>query len=467
MAEVIPVILSGGAGTRLWPLSRELMPKQLLRLAGAGTLLQDTAQRLGLPPVVVCNQEHRFIVAEQLREVGMEPRAVVIEPVGRNTAPAAAVAALMLERSAPGSLMLLMPSDHLVADPDAFRRAVDMAVPLAEQGRLVTFGVHPTGPNTGYGYIRRGKALANGYEVAAFSEKPDLATAERYVASGEYYWNAGIFLMPAALYLAELEARLPDMVAACREALDRGRNDLFFFRLDDQSFASIAGQSIDYAVMEHADNVAVIPVEMGWSDIGSWSALWQESAKDADSNVIKGDVLAIGSSNCYLQSQDHLVAAVGLKDLIVIATDDAVLVADKAHDQEVKAVVEALRREGRAEATQGTRGWRPWGWFQTIEQGDRFKVKHIHVEPGGKLSLQKHWHRSEHWVVVKGTALVTCGDRVFPLRENESTFIAAGTAHRLENPGKVPLRLIEVQSGEYVGEDDIVRLEDVYGRGSP
>lgn len=464
MTHLIPVILSGGAGTRLWPLSRELMPKQLLRLTGERTLLQETALRIGNSPVVVCNHEHRFIVAEQLREVGLDPRAVVIEPVGRNTAPAAAVAALMLAESDPDALMLLMPSDHLIADSEAFRRAVQVATPLAEAGYMVTFGIQPTGPNTGYGYIKAGETLGGGFKVERFVEKPDLATAESYVASGDYTWNSGIFLLPVKLFLSELDIHAPGMAEGCRSALAKGRTDLFFFRLDDETFAGLKGQSIDYAVMEHSDKVAVVPVDMGWSDIGSYSALWQESPRDASGNAIMGDVLAIDTTNCYLRSQDHLVATIGLHDLVVIATDDAVLVADKSRDQEIKAVVEALKREGRSEATQGSRGWRPWGWFQTIEQGDRFKVKHIHVDPGAKLSLQKHWHRSEHWVVVKGTAMVTCGETSFVLRENESTFIPAGTPHRLENPGKMPLRLIEVQSGEYVGEDDIVRLEDVYGR---
>ncbi len=464
MSAPIPVILSGGAGTRLWPLSRELMPKQLLKLTGERTLLQETALRLGAPPVVVCNLEHRFIVAEQLREEGIEPRAVVIEPVGRNTAPAAAVAALMLAESDPDALMLLMPSDHLIADTEAFRRAVDTAIPLARQGRMVTFGITPTGPNTGYGYIKRGAALKGGFQVERFVEKPDSATAEGYVASGDYTWNSGIFLLPVALFLAELERFAPGIKAGSAEALAKGQRDLFFFRLDDQAFAALESRSIDYAVMEPSDKVAVVPVDMGWSDIGSWSALWQESPRDTDGNVILGDVLAVDSRDCYLRSQDHLVAAIGVRDLVVIATDDAVLVADKSRDQEVKAVVEALKQAERSEATQSTRGWRPWGWYKTIEQGERFKVKQIHVDPGAKLSLQKHWHRSEHWVVVKGTALVTCGDKSFVLRENESTFIPAGTNHRLENPGKVPLRLIEVQSGEYVGEDDIVRIEDDYGR---
>jgi len=463
VSEVIPVILSGGAGTRLWPLSRELRPKQLLPLTSDSTLLQETAQRVPGRPIVVCNQEHRFIVAEQMREIGIEPRGVVIEPVGRNTAPAAAVAALLVEAEA-DALLLVMPSDHQVRNPQAFRDAVAKAVPLAQAGMLVTFGIGPTEANTGYGYIRRGKALDGGFAVDRFVEKPDRATAEAYLQSGEYFWNAGIFLFSATAYLNELGKRLPAMVDNCRAALAEGSSDLFFFRLADAAFAAIAGQSIDYAVMEHTDRAAVVPVDMGWSDIGSWSALWQESAQDADGNVLLGDVVASGTRNAYIRSEGKLVAALGVEDLIVVATEDAVLVADKAHDQDVKKIVETLKAAGRPEISQGSRSWRPWGWFQTIDDGYRFRVKHIQVNPGAKLSLQKHWHRSEHWVVVTGTALVTCGDKIFTLRENESTFIPAGTNHRLENPGKVPLRMIEVQSGEYVGEDDIVRIEDDYGR---
>lgn len=460
---VIPVILSGGAGTRLWPLSRELRPKQLLPLLGDDTLLQQTAARLPGRPMVVCNHEHRFIVAEQLREKGIEPRAIVIEPVGRNTAPAVAVAALLAEAE-PESLLLVMPSDHRVKDAQAFRRAVAQAVPLARSGHLVTFGIRPTEANTGYGYIKRGGALMDGFAVERFVEKPDRDTAEAYLASGEYLWNAGIFLFKAGVYLRELERRLPDMVTQCRAALAEGQTDLFFFRLADAPFAAITGQSIDYAVMEHTDKAAMVPVDMGWSDIGSWSALWQESERDGDGNVLVGDVIAGDTRNSYIRSERHLVATLGVENLIVVATDDSILVADKRHDQDVKKIVEELKRQGRSEASQGTRAWRPWGWFQTIDDGYRFRVKHISVNPGAKLSLQKHWHRSEHWVVVTGTALVTCGDKTFTLRENESTFIPAGTPHRLENPGKVPLRMIEVQSGEYIGEDDIVRIEDVYGR---
>ncbi len=462
--RVVPVVLSGGSGTRLWPLSRELYPKQLQRLHSERTLLQATVERAGGAPVVVCNHEHRFIVAEQLREIGVEPRAIVIEPAGRNTAPAVAVAALSVADD-PDAVLLVMPSDHVVQDAEAFRRAVAAGLPAAREGRLVTFGIVPTEPNTGYGYINRGAELLPGvHAVERFVEKPDLATATRYVESGDFLWNSGIFLFPVATLLAELERHRPDILAGCREALARGQRDLVFCRLDPESFAAIAGQSIDHAVMERTSAAAVVPVEMGWSDIGSWSALWQQSRPDADGNVLHGDVLALNTANSLVRSERHLVTTVGVKDLVVVATADAVLVADKAHDQDVKLVVDRLKATGRTEATEPPRGYRPWGWFQTLDQGDRFRVKHIQVNPGGRLSLQKHWHRSEHWVVVTGTALVTCGEETFVLRENESTFIPAGTAHRLHNPGRVPLRMIEVQSGEYVGEDDIVRLDDQYGR---
>lgn len=456
-ADLIPVILSGGAGTRLWPLSREMRPKQLLALNSERTLLQETALRLGGKPMVVCNQEHRFIVAEQLREIDLEARAIVIEPVGRNTAPAVAVTALLAK---PDDLLLVMPSDHQVRDVAAFHRAVETALPLARTGHLVTFGIRPTEANTGYGYIKRG----DGFAVERFVEKPDRATAEGYLASGQYLWNAGIFLFRAGAFLDELAVHHPKMIDQCRAALAQGGSDLFFFRLAEGEFAAIAGQSIDYAVMEKTCKAAVVPVDMGWSDIGSWSALWQESDRDAHGNVLLGDVVVENVDNCYIRADDRLVAVLGVKDLVVVATDDAVLVTDKAHDQDVKKVVERLKAAGRPEASQGSRTWRPWGWFQTIDDGARYRVKHIQVNAGAKLSLQKHWHRSEHWVVVTGTALVTCGDKTFTLRENESTFIPAGTVHRLENPGKLPLRMIEVQSGEYVGEDDIVRIDDVYGR---
>lgn len=463
MGDLVPVILSGGAGTRLWPLSRELYPKQFLPLVTGRTLLQDTAQRIAGRPIVVCNNEHRFIVAEQLREIGVEPRAVVIEPVGRNTAPAVAVAALLLEAE-PDALMLVMPSDHSIRDEEGFAQAVERAIPLARSGMLVTFGITPHEPNTGYGYIRTGQPIPGGFAVDRFVEKPDLETAQGYLAAGDYLWNSGIFLFPAGLYLEELARHHADMVSGCRKALREGATDLFFFRLCPEDFAAITSQSVDYAVMEHTDRAAVVPVDMGWSDIGSWSALWQESDRDADGNALIGDVTALGTRNSYMRTNRQLIAAIGVSDLVVVATDDVVLVADKRHDQQVKQMVEALRAADRPEVSANSRVWRPWGWYQTIDSGARFRVKHIQVNPGAKLSLQKHWHRSEHWVVVTGTAIVSRDGQSFVLRENESTFIPAGITHRLENPGKVPLRLIEVQSGEYVGEDDIVRLEDDYGR---
>ncbi|MGE5548189.1 MAG: mannose-1-phosphate guanylyltransferase/mannose-6-phosphate isomerase [Solirubrobacterales bacterium] len=462
MAEPIPVILSGGAGTRLWPLSREEYPKQLHRLNSEHSLLQETAGRWPGRPIVVCNHEHRFIVAEQLRAIGTEPRAIVIEPVGRNTAPAATVAALLAETD-PEALLLVMPSDHLVKDVEAFRAAVARAIPLAEQGLLVTFGVTPTRPHTGYGYIQRGPAVGEGFAVTRFVEKPDRAAAETYLAAGDHLWNSGIFLFQARLWLDELGRRHPDMVTACRGAVSGGSSDLFFFRLG-AAFAAIRPDSIDVAVMETTHRAAVVPVDMGWSDVGSWSAVWGEGSQDADGNVAIGDVMTVATRNSYLHSEGRLVAALGVENMVVVATDDAVLVADKAHDQDVRRLVERLKAEKRPEAVRGKRTWRPWGWFQTVDDGNRFRVKHIHVNPSARLSLQKHWHRSEHWVVVTGTALVTRNDKTFVLRENESTFIPAGAVHRLENPGKMPLRMIEVQSGEYVGEDDIVRLEDTYGR---
>lgn len=461
--EVVPVILSGGAGTRLWPLSRESFPKQLLPLTSERSLLQETALRLGGRPIVVCNHEHRFIVTDQLREVGLEPRAVTIEPFGRNTAPAAAVAALLLEAE-PDALMLVMPSDHTIADPDAFRRAIALAEPLARDGRLVTFGIQPTEANTGYGYIKMGASLAGGYAVERFVEKPDAETARGYVEAGNYLWNAGIFLFSPKALLAEMERLSPAILTGCRAALTEGEHDLSFFRLAEAPFAALVGQSIDYAVMEHTDKAAVVPVDMGWSDVGTWSALWQEGAKDAENNVLSGDVMTLGTSGSYIRSSRRLIAAVGVKDVVVVETDDAILIAGKGHDQEVKAVVDGLKAANRPEALQGSRTYRPWGWFETIDSGERFRVKHILVLPGAKLSLQSHWHRSEHWVVVTGTAIVTRGKEEFLLRENESTFIPAGIAHRLKNPGRLPLRIIEVQSGEYVGEDDIVRIEDDYGR---
>ena len=471
--RLYPVILSGGSGSRLWPLSREEFPKQLQPLTSERSLLQETALRLGEAldkkfhveaPIIVCNDAHRFVVAEQLRAVGIEPKAIIIEPQGRNTAPAACVAALLLENE-PDALMLVMPSDHLVRNPEAFRDAVAKAVGVAQNNHLVTFGIRPTSPATAYGYIKQGKALSDSaHAVERFVEKPDAAKAASFLKEGGYYWNGGIFLWPVALYLSELARGEPLITPACRAALSQGQNDLFFFRLDAAEFAKVPAQSIDYGVMERTNKAAVVPVDVGWSDVGSWSALHEEAAHDAAGNTMLGDVLAIDTSNSYVRTDMQLTAVIGLKDAIVVVTADAVLVADKKHDQQVKQIVERLKAEGRSEATAQARTHRPWGWFQTMDEGHRFKVKRLCVKPGAKLSLQKHWHRSEHWVVVTGTALVTRGTEDFTLRENESTYIAAGTMHRLANPGHVELHMIEVQSGEYVGEDDIVRIADDYGR---
>lgn len=465
------MILSGGSGSRLWPLSREEFPKQLQPLTSEKSLLQETALRLGSsqafdlqPPIVVCNEAHRFIVAEQLRAIGIEPKAVVIEPQGRNTAPAAAVAALLLEDD-PSDLILIMPSDHSVRDPDAFRDAVSAAVEVAQSGHLVTFGIRAVTPATAYGYIKRGAKLGErAFAVEKFVEKPDAATAKRFLQEGGYDWNGGIFLCPVGLYLSELSRGEPEIVPACRRALKEGKTDLFFFRLDAGEFAKVPSQSIDYGVMERTDKAAVVPVDMGWSDVGSWSALHQETEHDASGNTMLGDVMAFDTVDTYVRSEKQLTAVIGLKNAIVVVTPDAVLVADKAHDQTVKKVVEQLKAKGRTEATAQVRTYRPWGWFQNIDEGPRFKVKRICVKPGAQLSLQKHWHRSEHWVVVTGTAIVTRNDDEFQLRENESTFLPAGAIHRLSNPGQVELHMIEVQSGEYVGEDDIVRIADNYGR---
>ena len=474
-SRLYPVILSGGSGSRLWPLSREEYPKQLQALTSDRTLLQETALRLGAaldgsftiaPPIVVCNEAHRFIVAEQLRAAGIEPKAVVIEPQGRNTAPAACVAALVLEDE-PDALMLIMPSDHSVRNPDAFRDAVSRAAPLAAAGKLVTFGIQPSAPSTAYGYIKRGAALSGSdgaFSVERFVEKPDAAKAAGFLKEGGYSWNGGIFLTSVKTYLTELARTEPGIEPACREAMSAGKSDLFFFRLDAAAFAKVPSQSIDYGVMERTDKAAVVPVDMGWSDVGSWSALHDEAVRDDAGNTFIGDVLAIDTAGSYVRSEKQLTAVLGLKDAIVIVTTDAVLVADKAHDQQVKQIVERLKASGRNEATAQARTYRPWGWFQTMDEGSRFKVKRICVKPGAQLSLQKHWHRSEHWVIVTGCAVVNRNGEDLVLRENESTFIPAGTVHRLTNPGHVELHMIEVQSGEYVGEDDIVRLADDYGR---
>jgi mannose-1-phosphate guanylyltransferase/mannose-6-phosphate isomerase len=467
-----PVILSGGSGTRLWPMSRTLYPKQLLSLLGRESLLQQTVRRVAgragfAPPLLVANEEHRFIIAEQLREISVSPGALVLEPVGRNTAPAACIAALALTETEPDPLMLVMPSDHTIGDLDAFGVAVGRAAAAAQAGALVSFGITPQRPETGYGYIRRGAQL-DGVEsvfvVAEFVEKPGPAQAKEYISSGEHSWNSGIFMFPAKLYLDELERLRPEIVAACREALAEARRDSDFIRLGKDAFTACVADSIDYAVMEHTRRAAVVPVSMGWSDVGSWDALWELGSKDQHGNSIHGEVVAEATRNCYLRSEAGLVAAVGVEDLVLVATDDAVMVAPRNRTQEVKNLVARLVRERRDEADALPVVHRPWGSFKSLHNGHRVQVKHIVVKPGGKLSLQMHHHRAEHWIVVQGTAKIRRGEQEMMLSEDQSTYIPIGTAHRLENPGKIPLHLIEVQSGSYLGEDDIVRFEDSYGR---
>ncbi|MEE8333843.1 MAG: mannose-1-phosphate guanylyltransferase/mannose-6-phosphate isomerase [Alphaproteobacteria bacterium] len=471
--KITPVILSGGAGTRLWPMSRESFPKQLLPLASERSLLQETAARVADPalfgaPLIVCNAEHRFVVAEQMREIGADVRAILLEPVGRNTAPAAAAAALMLSDDGDDALFLLLPSDHVIADVGAFRNAVEIAAAAAADGALVTFGITPSQPETGYGYIRRGAPTPGqpgAFDVAAFVEKPDLATAEEYLAAGGYDWNSGMFLFPTRTLLAEMERLEPAIVNQCRAALDEGVADLDFIRLGEQAFADCPSKSIDYAVMEHTDKAAVVPADIGWNDVGSWTALWDIADKDDDGNAVLGDALTLDCRNSYVRSEGPLVTALGVDDLIVVATEDSVLVIPKDRAQDVRGMVDALKQRDRDEATTHPRVYRPWGYYQTVHDGDRFQVKRITVNTGASLSLQLHHHRAEHWIVVNGAARVRRGDDEFILNENESTYIPHNTMHRLGNPGKVPLNLIEVQSGSYLGEDDIVRYEDDYGRG--
>ncbi|HKD22959.1 MAG TPA: mannose-1-phosphate guanylyltransferase/mannose-6-phosphate isomerase [Rhizomicrobium sp.] len=465
-----PVIMSGGAGSRLWPLSRQLYPKQLLPLAGERTMIQETAKRVEGPqfatPMVVCNQEHRFLIAEQLRESRVGDPTIVLEPVGRNTAPVAAVAALLLAQKDPGALILLMPADHVVEDTKAFAAAVEIAAAAAREGAIATFGIEPRGPETGYGYIQRGAATAlkGAWRVKRFVEKPDREQAQSYIDSGDHYWNSGIFMFRAKAYLDELEKFEPQIAAQCRDAVAKGKRDLDFFRLDAESFTASPSKSIDYAVMEHTQHAAIVPVAMGWNDVGSWQSLWEIAARDNQGNASEGDVVALNVANSYLRSEGPLLAAVGVEDVVVVATQDAVLVTRRGATQDVKKIVEEIERSGRHHHLHHRQVFRPWGSYDSIDYGDRFQVKRIVVNPGAKLSLQMHHHRAEHWVVVSGTAKVTCNDKVFLLKENESTFIPLGATHRLENPGAIPLHLIEVQSGAYLGEDDIVRFEDRYGR---
>lgn len=469
--SLYPVILSGGSGTRLWPMSRAALPKQLLPLAGDKTMVQETVLRLaGLPdcgaPLVVCNNDHRFLIAEQMREIGVNPLGIFLEPIGRNTAPAAAVAALHLLKQDANAVMLLLPADHLIREVAAFHTMIGEGLKAVQAGYLVTFGIVPDSPETGYGYIQRGAELPDGSarQVARFVEKPNLEKAQEFLASGDYFWNSGMFLFGCAQFIEELKIHRPDILAACERALAAGGHDLDFCRLGDEAFKACPSDSIDYAVMERTTHAAVVPAEIGWNDIGAWSALWDVGSKDGRGNVTRGDVYADGVSDSLIRAESRMVAAIGLSNVIIVETADAVLVADKSRAQDVKKIVDYLKAGGRSEHEFHTRVYRPWGWYEGIDEGDRFQVKRIMVKPGEKLSLQMHHHRAEHWIVVSGTARVTCDDKVMMLSENQSTYIPLGSTHRLDNPGKVPLHIIEVQSGSYLGEDDIVRFEDIYKR---
>ena len=469
---IIPVILCGGSGSRLWPMSRTLLPKQFLPLAGERTLFQDTVLRTrGLAgsagPIVVANTEQRFLAAEQLQELAAKPRALLLEPVGRNTAPAIAVAALHAASDA-DAILVVQPSDHLIGDAGAFAAALDAALVAARQGMLVTFGIPPTGAETGYGYIEIGEPLAgtHAFRIKRFVEKPKLEQARGLVAGGRHLWNSGLFVFRARRFLEELGRLQPEMLARAREALARGRQDMDFLRLDPAAFAACPANSIDYAVMEHTPHGAVVRAEMGWTDVGSWSALWDIGAKDAGGNVSKGDVALRDVKDSYVYAGARHVSVLGAESLVVVETDDAVLVASRARAQEVKEVVEQLARADSTRHVSHSRVHRPWGSFESLDAGPNFQVKRLTVKPGHKISLQLHRKRAEHWVVVSGLARVTCGDKVFDLKVNEATHIPVGTKHRLENPGPEPLVIIEVQSGSYLGEDDIERFEDSYNRDS-
>lgn len=469
---IFPVILSGGAGSRLWPLSRRAYPKQFLALNGDLSLLSETLRRVAdgsryAAPTIVCNAEHRFLAAEHARLAAVATREIILEPVARNTAPAVAAACLGIAAEAPDADMLLLPSDHVIADLPALHRAVETAARASAGSRFMTFGVEPGRAETAYGYIELGPPLpeAEGaFAVAAFHEKPDIATAERYLASGRFLWNAGLFLFPVAALLQALRDHAPDVLSAAERAVAGAARDLDFLRLEETGFAAAPSISIDHALMERTDRAGVVPVSMGWSDLGGWETFWTLAPKDEAGNALDGRVVAIDCQGVHLRSTGRLVAALGLQDLLVVETDDAVAIAPRARSEEIKLLVERLRRDGYAEADQGSRDYRPWGWFRRIADGDRFQVKHIQVAPGASLSLQMHHHRAEHWIVVRGTARVIRGDTDLLLQENESTYIPPGTRHRLENPGRIPLEIIEVQSGAYLGEDDIVRFTDDYGR---
>lgn len=466
---ITPVILAGGTGSRLWPLSRAMYPKQFIPLIGNETMLQATVNRLnGLPcqpAMVICNEMHRFIAAEQLRYLPEQP-SIILEPASKNTAPALALAAIQARKDGKDPLLLVLAADHLITDNARFHSALQAAIPLAEQGKLVTFGIVPSNPEIGYGYVRRGETLPDGtsFTVDRFVEKPDAVTAESYVLSGEYYWNSGMFMFRASRYLEELEAYRPDIFLACCGAMENTTSDLDFIRIDPDPFNACPDDSVDYAVMEKTTDAVVVPMDAGWSDVGCWSALWDVGDKDDSGNVATGDVLLHGSSNNFVYASDRLVATVGLDNTVIIETKDAVLVARKDRVQDVKHIVENLKNNSRSEFELHREVYRPWGKYDAIDTGSRYQVKRITVKPGEKLSIQMHYHRAEHWIVVSGTAKVTNGEKELFLTENQSTYIPVGVVHALENPGKIPLEIIEVQSGPYLGEDDIVRFDDRYGR---
>ena len=472
MTTIVPVILSGGSGTRLWPLSRTMYPKQFIRFFnGKGSLLGATLRRIDdagfAAPVIICNNDHRFLVREELARAAIKQETIILEPVARNTAAAVAVAALAAVQKSPDAVIAVMPSDHVVNDEKAFAVSLKRAAAVAATGKLVLFGIAPTGPQTGYGYIRRGaplKGANGGFAVDAFFEKPDRATAEKYVADESYFWNSGIFVLHARTFLSELESLAPDILGAARGALDAAKQDLGFLRLDLAAFSQSPNISIDYAVMEKTKQAAMMPIDVGWSDVGSWSSLWESAPRDAQRNAVEGDAILIDTTDCLVHSERSLVATIGLDGLVIVDTPDALLVADQSRAQDVSKLVSRLKELNRTEHAQHIRSYRPWGFFETLSTGPRFQVKLLHVKPGGQLSMQMHHHRSEHWVVVRGTAKVTIGETEKLVQENESVYITATHWHRLANPGKVPLEMIEVQIGSYLGEDDIIRTDDVYHR---
>jgi mannose-1-phosphate guanylyltransferase / mannose-6-phosphate isomerase len=469
---ITPVILSGGSGTRLWPQSRSSFPKQLLPFVSDHSLLQETALRLTdghvfAPPVVVCNHEHRFLILDQLRDISIEPAAVIVEPTGRNTAPAAAIAALRAAETDPEAILFLVPSDHAIQNQSEFLDVFNLAAAAANSGHLVTFGIEPHAPETGYGYINKGgalNALTGCFAVEGFVEKPDAKTAKSYLEAGSYLWNSGMFMFRASVFLEELERLNPEILTACKKALASGGTDENFQFLDKSAFSESPSLSIDYAIMEHTDKAAVVPADIGWSDVGTWKSLWEATEKDADGNVLKGDVLSLNSKNSYISSQDQLVAVVGLEDIAVIETEDAVLVMPLDRSQDVKNVVEKLKSDGREDYLAHPRVYRPWGNYNSIDKEPGFQVKRLTVNPGQRLSLQKHKHRTEHWTVVSGTARITIGTETTDVLENNTVLIPADTVHRLENTTSDPLIVIEVQYGSYLGEDDIERIEDDYGQ---